>query len=408
MTRPDHDLVVVGGGPAGLSTALFAAHRDPELRRRMVVLEKEPYPREKPCAGGLAGRADRALASIGVTVDVPSVWATGMSVALPEGGFFRRDPRGRRIGRVVRRVEFDHALAEQARARGIAVRDGVKVLRIARDEGGVTLETSAGTLRTRALVGADGVGSLVRKELAPGVATWRAQVLEVDTEPVDSDLPRDLWHFHVVDPDFVGYLWDFPTIVDGRPLVCRGAYHLMLPGTRADGEDLAARLGRRLAELGLDLGRCKKKRYAERGFSPFEPVAGPRVLLVGEAAGVDPITGEGIAQAILHGALAGPWLADRLRTGDLGFEGFPAVLARAGVGIDHRVRHELAHRFFGPSRVHYERALLAIPDTITLGVQYFGGLSVDKALLARVGLAIVRQGFAPRRPRDPAHGGTHA
>ena len=56
--------------------------------------------------------------------------------------------------------------------------------------------------------------------------------------------------------------------------------------------------------VGLDLSGYKKKRYAERGFSPHEPASAPRLLLVGEAAGIDPITGEGIAQALLADAFA--------------------------------------------------------------------------------------------------------
>ncbi len=391
--RCDHDVVIVGGGPAGLSTALFAAARDPGLCARMVVLEKEPYPREKPCAGGLGGRADRALARIGVEVDVPSEWATGMSVALPQGVFVRREPRGRRIGRVVRRVEWDHRLAEIARARGIAVRDGVKVVGIERDEDGVTVQTTAGTLRTRVLVGADGVGSIVRKTIAPGAATWRAQVLEVDTEQVERDQPRDLWHFHITDPNFTGYLWDFPTIVGGKEMICRGVYHLQMPGVEAR-EDLAARLGRRLEEFGLDLAQCRRKRYAERGFSAEEPHAGARVLLVGEAAGIDPITGEGIAQAVIFGEVAGPYLVDRLRGGDVSFEDSAGLVARTTLGVDLRTRTALAARLFGPSRAFYERALFAVPDVVALGVQYFGGLPIDLGLAARVAAGALYQRFA--------------
>ena len=97
-----------------------------------------------------------------------------------------------------------------------------------------------------------------------------------------------------------GYAWDFPTVVDGRPLVCRGLYHLKTAGTRAtddtgahEGPDLAALLAERLRAQGIDPARCKNKRYAERGFEPTACLARGRRMLVGEAAGIDPATGRG-------------------------------------------------------------------------------------------------------------------
>ena len=67
------EVAIVGGGPAGISAALFLSHAAPELTDRIVVLEKEHYPREKYCAGGVGARADKLLGSIGVPVDVPGV-----------------------------------------------------------------------------------------------------------------------------------------------------------------------------------------------------------------------------------------------------------------------------------------------------------------------------------------------
>ena len=65
--------------------------------------------------------------------------------------------------RVVRRVEFDHALADEARARGVAIREATRVTDLAFERSGVRIETTAGSLRARAVVGADGVGSFVRR-----------------------------------------------------------------------------------------------------------------------------------------------------------------------------------------------------------------------------------------------------
>ena len=73
MTTRDVDLVIVGGGPAGISTALHVQAAAPLLAERTLVLEKKRYPREKICAGGIGARAFRRFEKIGVGVDVPMV-----------------------------------------------------------------------------------------------------------------------------------------------------------------------------------------------------------------------------------------------------------------------------------------------------------------------------------------------
>jgi flavin-dependent dehydrogenase len=169
--------------------------------------------------------------------------------------------------------------------------------------------------------------------------------------------PRARYHFDIADQDFSGYAWDFPTIVDGRELVCRGVYHLKLDERDVD---IRARLDQRLRERGLDITRYKQKRFAERGFEPHQPYAAPRVALVGEAAGIDAVTGEGIAQAIQYGAFAGPYLAGKARSGDYRFADWNARLAREQVGVDLKIRHWLEperaesrrHRHRQPTHLH--------------------------------------------------------
>jgi flavin-dependent dehydrogenase len=262
MARDQCKVLIVGGGPAGISTALFLAWARPELGEQIVVLEKANYPRDKFCAGGLGGRADRLLSSIGVKIDTPSVPIHGVSLQLADGGICAR---GGNIGRVVRRMEFDHALVEVARKRGIRVVEGACAERLTWLQNGVEIETPKGAHRAEVLVGADGVGSFVRRALRLVRGGLTAQVIELDTEPVASDPHRDLLHFDASDSRLSGYAWDFPTLVNGIPLVCRGVYHLKLGDTAPD---IRAILARRLDGLGLDINRYRVKRFAERGFAP--------------------------------------------------------------------------------------------------------------------------------------------
>jgi flavin-dependent dehydrogenase len=289
------------------------------------------------------------------------------------------------IGRVVRRVEFDAALADAARAAGVELREGVKLLD-ATAEGRVI--TDQGELQAAAVVGADGVGSAVRRAMGLHAGLWRAMVLEVDTPPVAGDPDRDLIHFDARDRALAGYYWDFPTRVDGEALVCRGVYLLRPRSTGGtglpadDSAELDRRLGAWLGEKGLSLQGLKKKRFAERGYAPREAVVDGRRLLVGEAAGIDPISGEGIAQAIEGGArlarLLAAWDGD-----PRGLRAWGPALRRGRLGLDLRARAAMVPWFYGQRRAALEAGFAGSPDLLHAGALHWAGRRAPLPALAR-------------------------
>lgn len=378
------DIVIVGGGPAGLTTAIALSRLEPRLLSRIVVLERARYPRDKYCAGAFGRRGEVILEQLDASPRVPSAPIEGLSMRVQSG---ERAVRVGPIGRVVRRIEFDHALAEIAKSRGIRIEEGTRVDGATFHARGADLATSQGTLHASVVVGCDGVGSVVRRTVGLGTGALRAQVLEMDTEIVPGDRDRALLHFDATDRSFAGYFWDFPTVVGGREMVCRGIYHLRTEGH--DDVDIQALMHERLASLGLDASKCKNKRFAERGFEPTSRIAGASWMLVGEAAGIDPVTGEGIAQAAEYGALAARFLAETLR-GTSQLEGWNDFVASSRLARDLSVRTWLVQAFYGAMRPRTERLVVEHEDTLRVGCQHFGALPIDRWRLARVMLRSAR------------------
>lgn len=341
----DIDVVVAGAGPAGIAAAVGVARRCPELaaRGRIVAFDKARFPREKPCGGGLTGHARQALDHLGLAVRVPAVaCGTGRIVYGSEARVVELE----RPVEVVRREEFDADLVAQARALGVVVveGEGIAAHRVEESHRQVTVTTTAGrVLSARVLVAADGAGSRIRRELTANDPRSPERPLRL--VKLELPAPRDfgdqmIYDFSPMAEGLRGYVWLFP-VAGGRLNV--GAMHTT---SRAlDGAAVQGLLARTLARHGVTLPRTARG-WPAWPYAPRGRLSAPHVLCVGDAAGIDALTGEGIAVGLEHGPIAADAVENALASGDFGFTGYARAVRRAVVGRELSLDDRLARLLY--------------------------------------------------------------
>jgi len=327
------DLVIVGSGPAGLSTALHLVRLDPAWAERILILEKASHPRHKPCAGGLTRLALLQLQALGLTLNVPYVYV----------GEARLEYRGRRITvrgspviAVTQRSQFDASLAVQARRRGLRLHENEPALRLEREGETILVHTNRETYRAQAIVGADGTNSIVRRWLAgPERPVQVARAVEALTQATGTEpLFREqaaLFDFACAQRGLKGYAWSFPSLASGEPCFHRGIYDSQICRQHP-----RPSLRPLLTEL-LEEGRGNGRAEAIDGsllhwFAPWGRISGPRVLLVGDAAGSDVLFGEGIGIALGYGAIAAACLNKAFARGRFSFLDYRRRLLFSSLG----------------------------------------------------------------------------
>ena len=285
------DVVVAGAGPAGSAAAIHLARGGASV----LLADKARFPRDKPCGGGLTGRAVRALPC---PVD-PVVEHVVDRFELR----LRYGPRFERAGRepmilMTQRRRLDAHLAEQAAAGGADVRDGTPVADVEQVEDGVTLAVGDARVHAGVLIGADGANGVVARSVGLGDEIVRGVALEGNASwgVLDADRYRGR---AVVELGVVpgGYGWVFP----------KGDHaNIGVGGWGSEGPRLRAHL-ERLADahhVAVDaLTDVKGHRLPMRPLGAAASTGS--VILVGDAAGlVDPLSGDGIYEAFVSSRLA--------------------------------------------------------------------------------------------------------
>ncbi|HRC56745.1 MAG TPA: hypothetical protein PKU97_12520, partial [Kofleriaceae bacterium] len=193
-----------------------------------------------------------------------------------------------------------------------------------------------------------------------------------------------------------GYLWLFPA--PGQR--CNvGIMHY--PADRRAGAWLTAELRLGLAHWGVELPAKGTKGWPVYGYEPAGKVAAPRLLTIGDAAGIDGLTGEGISVAMEQAILAGDEIARALRAGDLGFAQFGRQLRRAVVGRELALDRRLASLLYQPGERWREWMSLVLfdPDMLNLYAARVSGSEVLAGQPWRLVKAMGRHVLAGRRRR---------
>ena len=308
------DVAVVGAGPAGS----VCAYRLATGGASVLLLDRAGFPRDKPCGGGLTGRALREL-PIDVS-EVVEAWVDEFEFRLQYGPTYRRRSREPLVA-MTQRARLDAHLAEAAANAGAEFRDGTRVDAIEQQESGeLTLRLGAETVVASTVIAADGANGKAKCQLGLDGQRTLGVALEANV-PLTAVEPGRYTDRAVLELATLpgGYGWVFP----------KGDHvNLGVGGWESAGPELRSHLDRLCIEHGIDTVELRHLRghrlpLRRRG----APLARGRAALVGDAAGlVDPVSGDGMFECFVSARICSDHVVELLAGHARDLEPYAAAL----------------------------------------------------------------------------------
>lgn len=283
------DCIIVGAGPAGGTAAYHLAKGG----RSVLVLEKDSFPRYKPCGGGVSPVVQQWF-------DFDFTPVISLRTSRVRYTWKMDDPVEVNLKKIepvwmVRRDVFDQFLIQQAQQQGAELRDQTEVTGIEFKRDRWQVNTVNGPIEGRYIIAADGAKGPMAKWLGFKEGQRRVAVaLEAQTPTPATDQPTIHFDFGQVKN---GYIWNFPK-ADG--------YSIGIGTFRGGGnQDLSGIVAGYAQQFGLDLKTCQQYEHSLCLWDGNQKLHTQNALLAGEAAGVvDPFTAEGIRPSMFSGLKA--------------------------------------------------------------------------------------------------------
>jgi geranylgeranyl reductase family protein len=312
----EFDVIICGAGPAGTTCALALA----DSGLSVAVVEKSSFPRDKTCGDAVAAYVPKVLATIDPLLTrsledfTAKVNVNTCRLVAPNQKAF--DLRFTQTGFISRRMDWDNFLFENAVAKPntkFFLNHTINDVTIAHD--GVTVMAGDAVFKGRLVIGCDGAHSVLNRKITGTrpdpdhhCGAVRAYYSNV------SGIADHTFEIHLVKDILPGYFWIFP-VKDNLANVGLGVLSSVISKRRMD---LRACLQRVVEEIPYVSDRFKNAQRIGKieGFglplgSRKVPMSGDRFMLCGDAASlIDPLSGEGIGQAIVSGRYAG-WHAKK-------------------------------------------------------------------------------------------------
>jgi geranylgeranyl reductase family protein len=313
------EVIVVGAGPSGST----AAKRLAEAGVTTLLLDKSPFPRDKPCGGGISARALARFPYLNdALVNIPTSWISKVHFESPSGfvvDYRSPDP----LYLMIRRCEFDNLLFDLARP-NVEVATGL-ARKITVHPDHVSVSTDSDEYRGRVIIGCDGANSIIARASGLRIGSvqsdYAIDMMEETPQQELSTAERDRMYIYYRIRSHYGYGYVFPKT---SHLNVGVGFKLDYYLSNLRGEHYAHHQAfvDDLKSKHLLTGQSNRANF--RAF-PL-PISGPlartyadRILLAGDAGGfVNALTAEGIYYAMVTGELAANTAIDALRAGDFG------------------------------------------------------------------------------------------